>query len=107
MVGNILASGLNAYQSAQKLAGKGIGNLTDTAPAEGAGSFAETLAGFAQDSLSTMKKGEATSIAAAKGQADITDVVTSVQAAMRTLETVTAVRDKVIGAYQEIMRMPI
>ena len=109
MVSNILASGLGAYQNTQKIGGKGgvggIGSIDD-APS-GAGSFAETLAGFTEDSLATLKKGETTSIAAAKGQADVTDVVTAVGAAMRTLETVTAIRDKVVGAYQEILRMPI
>jgi flagellar hook-basal body complex protein FliE len=34
-------------------------------------------------------------------------VVTAVAAAEATLETVIAVRDEVIKAYQEIMRMPI
>ncbi len=44
---------------------------------------------------------------AALGKADLVDVVTAVAAAEATLETVVAVRDQVIRAYQEIMRMPI
>lgn len=44
---------------------------------------------------------------AALGQADLVDVVTAVAAAEATLETVVSVRDQVIRAYQEIMRMPI
>lgn len=44
---------------------------------------------------------------AALGQADLVDVVTAVAAAEATLETVVSVRDSVIRAYQEIMRMPI
>lgn len=44
---------------------------------------------------------------AAVGKADLVDVVTAVAAAEATLETVVAVRDQVIRAYQEIMRMPI
>jgi flagellar hook-basal body complex protein FliE len=44
---------------------------------------------------------------AAMGKADLVDVVTAVAAAEATLETVVAVRDEVIKAYQEIMRMPI
>ena len=35
------------------------------------------------------------------------DVVTAVSSAEASLETVMAVRDQVISAYQEIMRMPI
>jgi flagellar hook-basal body complex protein FliE len=44
---------------------------------------------------------------AALGRADLVDVVTAVAAAEATLETVAAVRDEVIKAYQDIMRMPI
>jgi flagellar hook-basal body complex protein FliE len=45
--------------------------------------------------------------AAATGQAEMIDVVTAVAAAEVQLETVIAVRDQVIRAYQEILRMPI
>jgi flagellar hook-basal body complex protein FliE len=44
---------------------------------------------------------------AAMGKGDLVDVVTAVAAAEATLETVIAVRDEVIKAYQDIMRMPI
>ena len=44
---------------------------------------------------------------AAMGRGDLVDVVTAVAAAEATMETVIAVRDEVIKAYQEIMRMPI
>ncbi len=43
----------------------------------------------------------------AMGRADLVDVVTAVAAAEATLETVVSVRDQVIKAYQEIMRMPV
>ena len=44
---------------------------------------------------------------AAMGRGDLVDVVTAVAAAEATMETVVAVRDEVIKAYQDIMRMPI
>ena len=44
---------------------------------------------------------------ASLGRADLVDVVTAVAAAEATLETVISVRDEVIKAYQDIMRMPI
>jgi flagellar hook-basal body complex protein FliE len=44
---------------------------------------------------------------AAMGKGDLVDVVTAVAAAEATMETVIAVRDEVIKAYQDIMRMPI
>ena len=45
--------------------------------------------------------------AAVQGQGSLIDVVTAVSSAEASLETVMAVRDQVIQAYQEIMRMPI
>lgn len=50
---------------------------------------------------------ESQALAVAAGQADIVDVVTAIAAAETQLQTVIAVRDQVISAYQEIMRMPI
>ena len=41
------------------------------------------------------------------GKANIVDVVHSVNPAELTLDTVVAVRDKVVAAYQSIMNMPI
>lgn len=46
-------------------------------------------------------------LAVAAGQGDIVDVVTAIAAAETQLQTVIAVRDQVISAYQEILRMPI
>ena len=108
MVSGIFSTGLNAYQNAQKTMGVGkIDGLGATESATGDTKFSDLLAGFTQDTIGAMKKGEAATIAATKGQADITDVVGAVQTAMRTLEMVTTVRDKVISAYQDIIRMPI
>jgi flagellar hook-basal body complex protein FliE len=44
---------------------------------------------------------------AAMGRGDLVDVVTAVAAAEATLQTVMSVRDEVIKAYQDIMRMPV
>lgn len=40
-------------------------------------------------------------------KADLTEVVMAVNNAELTLQTVIAVRDKVVEAYQEVIRMPI
>ena len=66
---------------------------------------------FMQDALkgaqAQMKAAETQGVAAATGKADIVNVVTAIAQAESTLETVVAVRDQVISAYQEILRMPI
>ena len=54
-----------------------------------------------------VKKSEIQSAAAAAGQADLNSVVMAVSEAELTLNTVVAVRDKVMEAYREILRMPI
>lgn len=46
-------------------------------------------------------------VAYAAGKADVVDVVTAVAETQATFETVVALRDKVISAYEEIMKMPI
>ncbi len=57
--------------------------------------------------VESTQSAERMGLAAAAGRADIVDVVTAVAAAETQLETVMAVRDQVITAYQEILRMPI
>ena len=42
-----------------------------------------------------------------QGKADVVDVVTAIAETEVALETMVTVRDRVIAAYEEIMRMPI
>ena len=81
-----------AGQPAQGITGPGFGDILNSA----VGSVSQ--AGASAEGAITN---------AAMGRADLVDVVTAVAAAEATLETVVAVRDEVIKAYQEIMRMPI
>lgn len=70
-------------------------------------SFADLLQSSVQDSIETMRTGEDMSAKAVTGEADLTDVVQSITAAELTLQTVVSVRDRMVSAYQEILRMPI
>lgn len=70
-------------------------------------SFGELLKKTAMDSINTLRGGEAASAKAVSGEATLPEVVQAVTAAEITLQTVVAVRDKLVGAYQEIMRMPV
>ena len=60
-----------------------------------------------KDSITTIRQGEQAAQGQVAGKANIVDVVNSVNAAELTLDTVVAVRDKVVAAYQSIMSMPI
>jgi flagellar hook-basal body complex protein FliE len=79
-----------------------------TAPeAQQAQDFASFFRSLAQQSVSTMQTGEQASIQGLEGRLDAQSVVEAVAAAELTLQTVTAVRDRVVEAYQELIRMPI
>jgi flagellar hook-basal body complex protein FliE len=75
---------------------------------KGAGSgFADMLKSALSDAVQTQQTGEAASMQAATGKADINSVVAAVNNAEMTLQTVLAVRDKVVAAYTEIMHMTV
>lgn len=94
---------INAYKnSAEVLKSNGIEARENNGP-----SFSELLQNIKNEAIQAGKKDETQGLMAAAGQANVTDVVTAVSAAEVTLQAVTAVRDRVISAYQEIMRMPI
>jgi flagellar hook-basal body complex protein FliE len=104
----IPAAAAAAYQSIAKMGAGAASGLTPADPSGGAmGSFSDFLSGAVKDSIGTMKQGEAMATKQISGKANIVDVVNSVNAAEITLDTVVAVRDKVVAAYQSIMNMPI
>lgn len=79
-----------------------------TAPVGGAApGFASLLRAEADAARTSLRGSEAKSIEALTGKASLQDVVEAVTEAELSLQKVTAVRDRVISAYQEIMRMPI
>ena len=53
------------------------------------------------------RKSDAQMRAAANGKANIVDVVTAVSETEVAIDAVVAVRDRVIAAYEDIMKMPI
>lgn len=103
MVANI-TSALNAYKQMAEAATKPGMEARGTMPGQ---SFADLLGEIAKDGKSAGVAAEKLSVAAVAGKADINEVVTAVANAEVTLQTVVAVRDKVISAYQDILRMPI
>ena len=90
----------NAYASGLKTA---IGGGDDA----GGVNFGDLLKAGLGNAIDTMKSGEKMSAAAVAGKADLNDVVQAVSKAEMTLQTVVAIRDRLVGAYQDILRMPI
>jgi flagellar hook-basal body complex protein FliE len=73
----------------------------------GGGEFGETLQRAMQGVVSDLHGADTKAMAALSGGGNLTDVVTSVARAELTLQTATAVRDRVLQAYQDIIKMPI
>ena len=77
---------------------------TAAAPSpEGGGGFAKLAGSFAE----TLAKGEATARAAMTGGADPHALVEALASSSLAVETAVTVRDRVVEAYQEILRMPV
>ena len=99
-----IANAAAAYaRNAQKAGGAGL-EPRATDPGK---NFSEMLTDSLGAAVQTGKQAESISAKAVAGKAELTDVVTSVSNAEITLQTVIAIRDKVVAAYQEIARMPI
>ncbi|MCW8915289.1 MAG: flagellar hook-basal body complex protein FliE [Magnetovibrio sp.] len=71
------------------------------------GKFSNLLGSYLEQANEIGKRSEQMSIQGIQNQANLTDVVTAVSEAEVTLQTVVAIRDKVVEAYKEILRMPI
>lgn len=101
------AAAAAAYQSIAQMGASTATPSVVPADLPGAGNFSAFLSDAVKDSIGTIKQGEKMATKQIAGQANIVDVVNSVNAAELTLDTVVAVRDKVVAAYQSIMNMPI
>lgn len=100
-ISSATAAGL--YKSVQQGAqGMGVGG--DEADK---GMFGDMVRNAARDSIESVRAGEKASADAVTGKASLTDVVGAITDAELTLQTVVAVRDKMMESYQEILRMPI
>jgi flagellar hook-basal body complex protein FliE len=98
-------SAAKAYAAAQKTAGLESG--AGAAGTSGVGGFGQILKSAMSEVVHSSRNAETQMANQVQGKAELVDVVTAISAAETSLETVMAVRDQVISAYQEIMRMPI
>ncbi|MDC7785517.1 flagellar hook-basal body complex protein FliE [Rhodoplanes sp. TEM] len=99
----------NAYATTARLGTPGTGlSKTIGDAAEGkTGSFGAMLRDVAQDIAAAGHKSDVQGQALASGKANIVDVVTAVAETETAIASLVSVRDKVIQAYEEIMRMTI
>ena len=97
---------LSAYNAINKMATQPVDLNAETQQTSGV-SFGDFLKNSINQSISTVYKSEATSTRALTGKAELNDLVQAVANTELTVQTMVAIRDKVISAYQDILRMPI
>ena len=101
---------ITALAAAKAYASQGamsVGSIGGGGAAAKGVDFGDMLKSAMNDVSHTTKAAEHQMAAQVAGKAELIDVVTAISSAEASLETVMAVRDQVISAYQEIMRMPI
>jgi flagellar hook-basal body complex protein FliE len=84
---------------------------TRNAPAGAAagapGGFGGVLGQALDQAVQTGHNADDQAMKAISGGGNLTEVVTALSHAEMTLQTATAIRDRVVQAYQDIMKMPI
>jgi flagellar hook-basal body complex protein FliE len=71
----------------------------------GGADFGQIMNEIAGDAVGNLKSAEAASIGSMQGTTPVHQVVESIMSAQRSLQSVLAMRDKAVSAYQEISRM--
>lgn len=78
--------------------------LPTEAPPQG---FSQELAGAARDFVTTLRAGEENAMAAISGSGNPHSLVQALTATELAVETAVTLRDRVVEAYQELLRMPV
>ncbi|UPK24926.1 flagellar hook-basal body complex protein FliE [Bradyrhizobium sp. 195] len=96
----------NAYANLARVlenSGAGAGKGTEASGQ----SFASMLKDAVGSVMESGRKSDAQTVAMAAGKANVMDVVTAVADTDVAVSTLVSVRDRVIAAYEDIMKMPI
>lgn len=96
----------NAYANLARVlenTGAGAGKGTEATGQ----SFASLLKDAVGSVMESGRKSDAQTVAMAAGKANVMDVVTAVADTDVAVSTLVSVRDRVIAAYEDIMKMPI
>lgn len=85
----------------------GAGQAAHSFSAPSGGTFEAMMKDVAANAVGALKSAESASVLGVRGQLPAQDVVQAVMSAEQTLQTVIAVRDKVVAAYLDLTRMQI
>ena len=92
---------LKAYQSVDG------GAVTPPVDGNAGDAFSSLLGRALEGAVTTGKQADAQAMQAISGHGNLTQVVTAVSQAELALQTTVAIRDRVLQAYQDIMKMQI
>ncbi|MPZ39200.1 MAG: flagellar hook-basal body complex protein FliE [Rhizobiales bacterium] len=96
-----------AYANLARLANPSANVGQAVGGSNGGQSFGELLHSAVGSVVEAGRNADTQAQAMAAGKANVVDVVTAVAETEVAVEAMVAVRDKIISAYEEIMRMPI
>jgi flagellar hook-basal body complex protein FliE len=82
--------------------GNALGNAQDSGP-----NFGNVLKDVIDAVSEAAQRSDTQAAAVANGKANMIDVVTAVAETETTFQTLVSVRDKVIAAYEDVLKMPI
>ena len=102
MVAPLIAA--KAYAAVQDLGGTALAG--QAAQAQGP-DFGHMVNQAVSQAVSDSRNAEAQMTAQVQGKANLVEVVTAISSAQTSLDTMIAVRDQMIAAYQQIMNMAI
>jgi flagellar hook-basal body complex protein FliE len=102
MISAMMAAKVYAAAQNQGASPAPVAKMADEGPG-----FADLVKSAVNDAISSSRHAETQMTAHAQGKAELVDVVTAVSSAQASLETVMAVRDQVISAYQQVMQTPV
>lgn len=98
-----------AYANAARLINQAARPLSEpqAGPGQGGPDFAKVLADAVQGVVDSGKASDRKTMDLVNGKGDVVDVVTAISQTEIAMQTMVTVRDRVISAYEEIMKMPI
>lgn len=98
----MVMNALDAVSAYKKSVGIDSADKPTATAAAGGADFGKMVKGFLGDAVNSLHEGEKAAAAAASGKADLASVVIAMDNAEIVLTEITAIRDKVISAYQSI-----
>ena len=99
--------GISAVGAVGKSLDVGATSSTGAASTTAGTNFVDALGKAFSDAIGTVQTGESAAIQGLQGGMAPYKVVDSIMGAQRTLQSMLAIRDKAVSAYQEISRMAI